>query len=243
MVDVHCHILPGVDDGAENLEESLEMAGIAADCGVTDLVATPHFQGDGQDAKLLEMFYRRFRLLEETLKEERIPLRLHLGAEILCTVDTIRLAQDRELPTISDTDYVLCEFFFDAPFDYMDEILEGIAEAGYLPVVAHPERYGAIQRDPRRVAHWFRKGYVIQVNKGSILGSFGSRVQEAARWLLEAGFVHVIASDAHSSRRRTTDLSRLRSWLLEHYSGEYVNMLLEENPRRLTRGEDMMPVR
>lgn len=242
MVDVHCHILPGVDDGAENLEDALEMARIAAECGVTDLAATPHFRGNGQDLKALERFYHRFQMLEDRLKKERIPLRLYMGAEILCTHDTIYLARDGVLPTISDTDYVLCEFFFDVPFDYMDEILDAIAEEGYRPVIAHPERYGAIQRDPRRVSRWFRKGYVIQMNKGSVMGAFGPREQEAALWLLDRGFVHVIASDAHSPHRRTTDLSRLRRWLLERYSGDYVRILLEGNPRRLLRGEDMAPV-
>lgn len=243
MVDIHCHILPEVDDGAESLEEALEMARVAAACGVTDLAATSHFRGDGDEPGALERIYRRFRLLEEALEQERIPLRLHLGAEILCLLETINLARDRKLPTIADTDYVLCEFFFDAPYDYMDEILSAIAEEGYRPVIAHPERYGAIQRDPRRAQRWFRKGYVIQVNKGSVLGAFGGQVQNTAHWLLEMGFVHMIASDAHSARRRTTDLSRLRMWLLEHYPAGYGHLLLEENPARLLRGEDMAPIR
>lgn len=242
MVDVHCHILPGVDDGAENLEDALEMARIAVATGVTDLVATSHFRGDGDESERLEFLYRRFRQLKEILREEQIPLRLHLGAEVLCTHETIQLARDKLLPTISRTDYVLCEFYFDAPFEYMSEILEAIAEAGYLPVVAHPERYGAIQRDPRRVQNWFRRGYVIQVNKGSVLGSFGDRVQDAAEWLLERGLVHLFASDAHSPRRRTTDMSRLRRWLLEQYTADYVHLLLEENPARLLWGEEMVPV-
>lgn len=243
MVDIHCHILPEVDDGAESLEEALEMARMAAACGVTDLAATSHFRGDGDEPGVLDRIYRRFRFLEEELKKERIHLRLHLGAEVLCLYETIALARNRELPTISDTDYVLCEFFFDAPFDYMDEILDAIAEEGYRPVIAHPERYASIQRDPRRVQRWFRKGYVIQVNKGSVLGAFGSRVQDAAQWLLEMGFVHILASDAHSAHRRTTDLSRLKGWMQEHYPAEYVRLLLEENPGRLLRGKSMAPVR
>ena len=243
MVDVHCHILPEVDDGAESLEEALEMARMAARCGVTDLVATSHFRGNRDELGALERIFSRFRLLEEHLKKEWIPLKLHLGAEVLCLYETIDLARNRELPTISNTDYVLCEFFFDAPYDYMDEILEAIAEEGYRPVIAHPERYDAIRREPRRVQRWFRKGYVIQVNKGSVLGAFSSRVQDTAQWLLEMGFVHMIASDAHSARRRTTDLSRLRSWLMDHYPAGYVRLLLEENPGRLLRGEDMAPVR
>jgi protein-tyrosine phosphatase len=243
MVDIHCHILPDVDDGAENLMQAMEMARMAVESGVTDLVATSHFRGDGDEPGTLERFYQQCCLLKNALKREGIPLRLHLGAEILCVNETVQLAKARQLPTISDTDYVLCEFFFDAPFDYMTEILEVIAGAGYRPVIAHPERYGAIQRDPRRVVQWFRRGFVIQVNKGSALGAFGVRAQETARWLLDMGLVHVIASDAYSPHRRTTDLSRLRRWLRERYPEEYVRLLLTENPGRLVRGQEMAPVR
>ena len=242
MVDIHCHILPDVDDGAEDMAEALEMARMAARCGVTDLVATSHFRGDTVGMDRMVLLYSQFRRLEEALLRENIPLRLHPGAEILCSWKTVELAREGQLLTIGDTDYVLCEFPFDGNYSDMDEILAGIAEAGYRPVVAHPERYGAIQQEPRRIQRWFRKGYVIQVNKGSILGSFGDRVQDTALWLLEMGFVHLIASDAHSCRRRTTDLSLLRNRMLERYPGGFVRLLLTENPGRLLRGEKMAPV-
>ncbi len=243
MVDIHCHILPEVDDGAESLGEALEMARMAVRSGVTDLVATSHFQGDEENMEALGHMYRQFQRLEAAVRREQIPLKLHLGAEVLCLPGTVELARDRQLPTIGDTDYVLCEFYFDVPYEFMDEILAQIAGAGYRPIVAHPERYRVIQQEPRLARRWFRRGYVIQMNKGSILGAFGGRVQDAAHWLLEMGFVHMIASDAHSARRRTTDLSRLRRWLLEHYPAGYEHLLLEENPARLLRGEDMAPVR
>lgn len=243
MVDIHCHILPDVDDGAEDLTESLEMARLAADCGVTELAATPHFRGDYPDEKRFQLLCRRFRQLENALQQAQIPLKLHLGAEILCTGQTVDLAWAGQLPTLGNTRYVLCEFPFDAPGSYMDEILSGIAEAGLRPVVAHPERYAAIQKDPRRVRRWFHRGYVIQVNKGSVLGAFGIRPQSVAQWLLENGSVHILASDAHSAQRRTTDLSRLHDWLLNRYSPGYARLLLEENPRRLLRGAEMVPVR
>lgn len=241
MVDIHCHILPEVDDGAQSLAEAMEMADMSARCGVTDLVATSHFRGEEEDPDVLDGIYRQFLRLEAAIRREEIPLKLHLGAEILCTHRTGELARQKRLPTLGNTDYVLCEFYFDAPYDYMDQILEEIARAGYRPVVAHPERYHAIQQEPRRAQRWFRKGYVIQVNKGSLLGAFGSRVQAASRWLLDLGFVHVLASDAHSLRRRTTDLSQLENWLLDRYSPRCARLLLEENPGRLLRGEEMIP--
>ena len=242
MVDIHCHILPGVDDGAETMQEALEMARIAVDCGVTDLAVTPHFRGDALEVQRMEALNSRFRELETALRQAEIPLMLHLGAEILCTWDTPDLAQAGLLPTMGDTLYVLCEFRFDAPYSYMDEILGDIQEAGYWPVVAHPERYGCIQQEPRRVQRWFRKGYVIQLNKGSILGSFGLRPMETAMQLLDWGTVHVIASDAHSSDRRSTDMRYLLGWLMERYPRGYIRLLLTDNPGRLLRGEDMAPI-
>lgn len=243
MVDIHCHILPEVDDGAEDLLEALEMAHTAALCGVTDVVATSHFQGNGENLPRLVLLERQFRLLEDSLRREWIPVRLHLGAEILCTGETVALARAGKLPTLGDTGYVLCEFFFDESFEYMDELLTEIAMAGYRPVVAHPERYLAVRRDPGLIRHWFRRGYVIQVNKGSVLGAFGPAVQATAHWLLDRGFVHVLASDAHSAHRRTTDLDRLREWLADRYPGEYVRLLLEENPGRLLRNREMVPTK
>ena len=241
MTDIHCHILPGVDDGAETMEDALAMAVLAAGCGLRDIIATPHVQGRAGELDKLSAITQGVERLNWTLARERIPLDIHPGAEILCLPETVELARQRRLPTLGNTNYVLCEFFFDAPYEFMDRILEGIGDAGYRIVVAHPERYETVIRDPRCAGHWFRQGYVIQLDKGSVLGAFGGRVQSCARWLLDMGFVHLIASDAHSPRRRTTDLSFLRSWLLERYPEGYVELLLEENPRRLLHGRDMVP--
>ena len=241
MTDVHCHILPNLDDGAEGMEDAIAMARIAADCGVRNIIATSHFRGLESELPRLSRFVRRLEALKEALRRAEIPVEVHPGAEILCLPETVELARQGNLPTLGHSRYVLCEFFFDAPYEYMDEILEGIARAGYRVVVAHPERYEAIIRDPRGAERWFRRGYLIQLNKGSVLGAFGGRVQAASRWLLDGGLVHMIASDAHSPRKRTTDLSLLRTWLLERYPERYVRLLLEENPGRLLRGQSMVP--
>lgn len=242
MTDIHCHILPGVDDGAADMEDAIAMARLAVDCGVRDVIATPHFRGIDEDLSRLERFLRRLNQLQEQLARRGIPLKIHPGSEILCLPETVDLAREGNLPTLGDSKYVLCEFFFDAPYGYMDQILDRIAASGYKVIVAHPERYEAIMMDPRGAERWFRRGYVIQMNKGSALGAFGGSVQQTARWLLDRGYVHLIASDAHSPRRRTTDLSLLRDWLLERYPEAYVDILLEENPGRVLRGQDMVPV-
>lgn len=241
MIDIHCHILPGYDDGASTLEESMTMIRMAVSSGVTGIVATPHFRGDPQSLEAAVYLKQLYLQLEDAIRQAGLPLQLYFGAEILCMPQTVEMAQQGQLPTLGNTRYVLTEFFFNETFSYMDEILTGIAQAGYIPVVAHPERYETIQRDPRRLIHWFRKGYIIQLNKGSILGAFGHRAEMAADWILSSGLAHVVASDAHSASHRTTDMTSLRARLLDEYESDYVQILMDQNPARLIRGEEMVP--
>ena len=240
MIDIHCHILPDYDDGAADLEEALDMARLAAHSGVTDLIATPHFPGQLPELEHLSIMQQRFSQLCAAVKTAGIPLNLHPGAEILCLPETAILADSGQLPTLADTDYVLTEFYFDEPYSYMDEMLSQIADCGYRPVVAHPERYNAIQDDPRLLQRWARLGYVLQLNKGSVLGSFGPGPEQTANEILAMGLAHIFASDAHSSQRRTPHMAALRQWVEELCDEHYAAILLEENPRRLLQGRPMV---
>ena len=243
MVDIHCHILHQYDDGSASLSESLEMARMAAQTGVTDIVVTPHFEGRAFSLRRLPTLVEHFQELSQAIEDKNIPIKLHLGAEILCTEETLRLAKKKLLPTIGDSNYFLTEFYFDEDPDFMDEMLRSLAEAGYTPVVAHPERYGAVQHDPRILEHWFHRGYVLQINKGSILGAFGRRAEHTAHGILRAGLAHVIASDAHSATRRTPHMEGLTRWLDHHIRSDYAKILTEENPRRIIKGEPLVPVK
>lgn len=242
MVDIHCHILPEVDDGAWDLEAALQMARMAVRCGVRRIIATPHFQGVPEALEQIPYISHQFRQLKSAVEWEKLPLELIPGAEILCVPQTLELARMGRLPTLGDSRYVLTEFYFDASWEFMDSTLEGLRAFGYQPVVAHPERYGAIQRDPDRAGSWFDRGIVLQVNKGSVLGAFGRRAEETAVRLLYRGNVHIIASDAHSPERRTTDLSAVLEWTQEHLGREYSRILLADNPGRIARGRPMCKV-
>lgn len=240
MIDIHCHILPDIDDGSSSLEESLEMARMAYLSGVTDIAATPHFRGERTSIDLRDLIDQRLSLLQTALRQEDIPLRLHAGAEILCLPETPELASQHLLPTLGGTDYVLTEFYFDESFAYMDDILGEIAACGYRIVVAHPERYGVIQHNPRLLERWTRMGYVLQLNKGSVLGSFGRRAENAAHDILGLGLAHLFASDAHSSHARTPHMGALMQWTEECCDPEFAQILLTENPRRVLRGKPMV---
>ncbi len=232
MIDLHCHIMPGVDDGAPDLEASCEMGRLAAQSGVERIVATPHCNLPElpQDRELL---MRKFDALDKVFQYYKIPVRIAPGSELLVRENLPQILRQGEYISLNGSRYLLVEFFFDDRPERMDFALEEIEDAGLVPVIAHPERYEAVQRDPFLAAHWFKSRYILQVNKGSILGRLGRGAHQTSLWLLNHGLAHVVASDAHSPRVRTTDMTELTGFLQERYRAEYVRLLLEENPRRI----------
>ena len=242
MVDVHCHILPDVDDGAASFEEALVMARLAAESGVQAIAATPHFYGNRESLEQIPVILERLEALQDQIHGEGMALKLYPGVEVLSTPETPKLAAQRLLPTIGKGNYFLTEFFFDESIAFMDETLEQIAGLGYTPMVAHPERYFAVQKNLKTVHRWFRAGYAIQVNKGSILGAFGSRSEAAVQELLAMGFVHMVASDAHHADHRTPHMAEVAAYCQEELGREYARILLSENPRRVIEGRPLVPV-
>lgn len=242
MVDIHCHILPCVDDGAESLEDAVEMARMAADSGVEAIIATPHCNLPGAEEKnyISPALQRSFLALARAVKEADIPVSILPGAEVLCTPEVPELLRQGKLLTLAGSRYLLLEFFFDEDLEYMDDMLCAVARQGFVPVIAHPERYETVQRIPRVIERWFRSGYVIQLNKGSILGRLGRRSGQAAAWILSRGLAHVVASDAHSPLMRTPQMGELTEFLLQVCHPEYVDILLRDNPRRIAENRPIL---
>lgn len=164
---------------------------MAADSGVTDIIATPHcnLPGDGPKNYRSAALRTGFSRLRQALEQEGIPLRIHPGAEVFCTPELDRLLDRRQLQTLGGGRYLLVEFYFDESAEFMEQCFRAIRRRGLVPVAAHPERYDAVQRDPYMVRRWFERGVVIQLNKGSILGRLGRRAQDTALWLLERGWL------------------------------------------------------
>lgn len=242
MTDIHCHILPSVDDGAENMAEALAMARMAEDSGVSTIVATPHCAIPGAERAnvVSRELYDRFVEFRDAMAAAGIGVKLKAGAEVFCTEETPRLLREGKLLTLASSDYLLTEFYFDMPGAYMDHLLARLVVEGVRPVVAHPERYEAVQRQPEIAEEWARKGYALQMNKGSVLGRFGRSAAQAASYLLRRGAIHLVASDAHSARSRTPDMTEIRFFLEDYFSEEYSRVLLVENPWRILENKPML---
>lgn len=236
MIDLHCHILPQLDDGSRSLEESLAMARLAAQCGVTAMAATPHC-ADGGAREIRD----RVLLLREALEDSGIPLRLYMGMEIFGTRDTARLLRSGKLLTLNGSKYPLIEFSFQGTGERETDILKDVLQAGFQPLVAHPERYAYIQEQPQIINYWKDMGCLFQVNRGSILGRFGSGARDMGLELVSRGFASVVASDGHSSRMRTPWMEDVRSFLEQEVSPAAAEWLLKNNPSLILRNQPLEP--
>ncbi|MCD8105504.1 MAG: hypothetical protein LUF35_11030 [Lachnospiraceae bacterium] len=233
MVDIHSHILPGLDDGAESMEEAVEMAKIAADSGIFHIVASSH--GNFYPYTVGE--YRiAFSRLQSTLEHLRIPVKLHSGMEIFLDEKVPALLESGQLLSLNGTDYLLVEFDFEEDPDIVCERLDELHKAGYRVVLAHPERYVFIQKDIRFAGYLAGCGCVLQMNQGSLFGDFGEESRIAAVSMLNDGLIKIIATDAHDTRLRSHDLGRAIRYLSEHFSQRSVHLWLSENPSRILKG-------
>ena len=236
MIDLHSHILPGLDDGSRSLEESIAMARMAVDSGVTAMVATPHCVDDRR-----REVYDAWLLLREALEETGTPLQLFLGMEIFGTYATARLLRNDALFTLNGSRYPLMEFHFHSDGEEETQILQDVCGAGFRPVIAHPERYSYVQENPGMVNLWHQMGCLLQINRGSLLGRFGHRAQKTAALLVERRFAWAVSSDAHSPRSRTPWLRDVYDLLQEGLSPDHAKKLLLDNPLRILNNEDIHP--
>lgn len=222
FTDVHHHLLYGVDDGAQSLKMSLEMAKLAWKQGTRTIIATPHVT-PGVDPIRTDLFQERLEELRLACKKARMDLRILLGAEILYTDMTCRFLSDGRVPTMAGTDYVLVEFMPGVRYDALYSALEGILRTGYLPIVAHVERYACLATAPRRALSLKREldGVLFQMNCSTILGGRGFFNDLHTRKFLDEGLIDITASDAHNLRERPTRMLEAYRKLKDSYDAVY----------------------
>ena len=240
MVDIHTHLMPGIDDGAQDWEDTYRMAAIAADSGVDTIVCTHHANIPGlyanYDSRELDDLFEE---LVQRLKRGGFPLNAVRGMEIFCTEDVVEKIAAGMLLPIGQTDYYLVEFDFHEGPEAMEEAIFGIMDLGKRVIIAHPERYICLQDEPEILYYWMTRGLLTQVNRGSLQGAFGSGCEDAARTLIEHRMVTCLATDAHSPRSRTTDMGQIYRQISREYSQTSAELLLETNPRRIVNGNNI----
>ena len=196
MIDIHLHILPSVDDGPETMEESVALARVLVQEGIHTAIATPHYN-DQFPKRSAGVVRERVNELQQVLDCQGIPLRLFAGHEALIQPGLIEDIQAGRLATLNGSRYLLLELWNNSWLPETERVIFELRAFGIVPILAHPERYRAIQRDPDRLVALLRQGTLTQLTASSLLGIQGKTTRRCAEVLFKKGLIHCIASDAH----------------------------------------------
>lgn len=236
MIDIHSHILPGIDDGAKNLEIAFDMLRMAIDSGVTTQVLTPHihlgtFENNKQDIET------RFKVFKEQVNAAKLPIKLLLGAEVRIGPDIMQLVGNDAIPFLGEYQgkrTFLLEFPpNDVPYG-SDKLISWLLNLNYLPIIVHPERNRTFAVQKEKLQAFIDLGCPIQITAGSLRGKFGKEAYQIAEELLLAGNVSVIASDSHNVTSRAPDLQSGYQAAVKLIGQSRASRLVKENPQSLT---------
>jgi len=235
LIDIHSHVLFGLDDGARTFEDSLAMIRMAAAHGTTDLVATPHANLEFRfDPELIAG------RLAQVREASQGALRLYSGCDFHLSYENIQdaIAHPRKY-TVNQQHYLLVEFSELLIFRNTDDIFARLGEAGMIPVITHPERNGLLRQRVEEIARWVAQGARVQVTGQSLTGRFGRQAQDFSRELIGRGLAHVVASDAHDCEQRPPVLDEACAWLRNNYGEAMAEALCVLNPQAALSGDPM----
>ena len=231
-IDIHSHILPGIDDGARDEGQSLEMLKLAAADGITDIIVTPHFhyrRGHAAPAQIREAALK----MQQMINDTGLKINIHIGNELYYTHELLENVKAGDALTMAGSDYVLLEF---SPETERRKIQNGVYQflsEGYYPIIAHMERYQAFQKHPDFAAEVSEMGAYYQLNAGSLLGAAGWSTKRFAKAMLKSGMIRFVATDAHDMQKRVPAFGRAAEWIEKKYGESELTDYLYNNPQMI----------
>lgn len=238
FTDIHCHTLPGIDDGANDMEQALSMLKIANSEGIKTVVFTPHFHPakGNQDVDTWKSVMEE---LKKQALDSGLEMDFYLGSELLYTHDLPDAIEDGRAISISDSDYVLVEFRFECDYNYLKSAVRDIQALGKRVILAHVERYDALCGDVDRIYELVQSGAYIQINSMSVTGKGGRYVKKFVKKLLKNELVHFIGTDAHSDGIRSPRMAECYEYICKKFSKEYADAIMCHNGIKVVNNEEV----
>ena len=240
MIDIHTHILPGIDDGSKSFDESIAILKKASKNGVTDIVLTPHFIiGSTYDADNLKK-KQLFKELKIKVVEENIDINLYLGNEVFVENNMLELLENNYITTLNGSKYLLFEIPMNNSYHGLNDLIFNLRANDCIPIIAHPERYLVFKENPELIYKLIDQGALFQVNIGSFFGYYGTKAKELAFLLAKHHMVHFISSDTHHKENEFYDkIKDLKHELSKYISKKEINDLFSDNARKVLNNEDI----
>ena len=237
MIDIHSHIIPNVDDGARSVEETFNILKEAQEAGFTDVILTSHFLLNYYETNAQELIFWKEKL-QEILKKQGTKINLHSGMEIYITNQMEELLENKKILTLANSRYMLIELPLATNVKYFDYVVYYLEAKGIKPIIAHPERYKCVQKDPDIVEEYIEKGCLIQCNYGSIVNLYGREAEKTIKTLLKKNQVHFLGSDVHRENGTyliiLVAIKKIRKIIGENK----INELTTINPKKILQNEE-----
>jgi len=242
MKDLHCHLLYGIDDGSKTIEESIELLKEAEEKGIDEMILTPHYVDHSKYMCNNEEKAKIFKKLVSRAKKEGIKVKLYLGNEIFFSRHMLEFIKNKEVQTLNKSKYVLFEFPMNNVYHNTNEIISELVSKGYIPVLAHPERYRILQQHPDLAEEYLRCGLLLQGNYESLFGKYGYRARKVLKYYIKKKWITFLGSDAHHDMN--LDLNKLTKKLLRYSKDkQYVEDILSNNFDKVINNEDIEMIR
>ncbi|MCM1063471.1 MAG: protein-tyrosine-phosphatase [Eubacterium sp.] len=236
MTDMHCHILPAVDDGSRSMEQTMDMLRIAQGEGITAMIVTPHYKEGRHNASPATIMERIGKVQEEA-ERQGIFIPLYPGNEVFYFDGLPERLENNEVLSLNHTDRVLVEFSPTEDHTYIRNALDSVRAVGYVPILAHVERYGCMVRDWKRVRELKQMDAEIQINAASAVGQLGKQIQRFIHDILQENLVDYVGTDAHDARGRAPQFQKCYQALVKRYGESYMDEIFHENASTIINAE------
>ena len=237
-IDIHSHILYGIDDGSKTLEESIEIIKQHIEMGFTDIVVTPHYI---KNSKYKTNNEEKGRILKELKnKTKDLNINLYLGNEVFINENLEQLLKEKEISSINNSKYLLIELPMAEMPKNVNNIIYELKIKGIIPIIAHPERYSFVQKDPSIVKSWIEDGAILQSNYGSIVGVYGNNAKKAIKKLLKANVISILATDIHFPNNKIyQNMDKSKKRIAKIIGEEKLKDLMINNPKKIIENKEV----
>ena len=242
MKDIHSHLLYGVDDGCRTMEESISLLKKMSLAGTTELVLTPHYVENSKYVCNNKDKEEIFTKIKNKAKEENIDVKLYLGNEVFYTDQFVELLKKKEIATINKSKYLLFEFPMHNPYHGTGEVISNLISKGYVPILAHPERYEAFQVCPDLAEEYLRMGVLLQGNLTSLFGKYGRAPKKLLKYYIKKGWISFLGSDNHRDMKYN-EKSLIKKLNRINSDKEYIDSILNSNFDKVIKNEDIAMIR